>query len=96
MAHRIRTGDPHGFNKGRGSMFRGGSQPREEDRRKYRPKRFGNNDKDKDNSPKTLNDKNHQASSQKFGQLKMKTIVQKLLMMNITKLRLRSLDNEKY
>ncbi len=30
------------------------------------PKRCGNNNKDKDNSPKTLNDKNHQASSQKF------------------------------
>ena len=28
-----------------------------------------NNDKDEDNSPKTLNDKNHQASSQKFKQL---------------------------
>ena len=28
-----------------------------------------NNNKDEDNSPKTLNDKNHQASSQKFWQL---------------------------
>ena len=27
---------------------------------------LGNNNKDEDNSPKTLNDKNHQASSQKF------------------------------
>ena len=27
------------------------------------------NNKDEDNSPKTLNDKNHQASSQKFRQL---------------------------
>ncbi len=27
-----------------------------------------NNNKDEDNSPKTLNDKNHQASSQKFRQ----------------------------
>ena len=26
----------------------------------------GNNNKDEDNSPKTPNDKNHQASSQKF------------------------------
>ena len=26
----------------------------------------GNNNKDEDNSPKTLDDKNHQASSQKF------------------------------
>ena len=39
-------------------------------RRTYRPKRCGNNTKDEDNSPKTLNDKNHQASSQKFKQLK--------------------------
>ena len=29
----------------------------------------GNNNKDEDNSPKTLNDKNHQDSSQKFRQL---------------------------
>ena len=27
-------------------------------RRTYRPKRYGNNNKDEDNSPKTLNDKN--------------------------------------
>ena len=40
----------------------------DEDRRTYRPKRCGN--KDKDNSPKNLNDKNQQASSQKFRQLK--------------------------
>ena len=41
-------------------MFREGSQVRqtpEEDQRNYRPKRYGNNDKDEDNSPKTLNDK---------------------------------------
>ena len=34
-------------------------------------KRCGNNNKDEDNSPKTLNDKNHRASSQKFRQLKI-------------------------
>ena len=72
MANGIRTGDPpHGFNKGRSSKFRIGSQVRrtpEEGRRTYRPRRCGNNNKDKDNSPKTLNDKNHQASSQKFRQ----------------------------
>ena len=34
--------------------------------RTYRPKSCGNNIKDEDNCPKTLNDKNHQASSQKF------------------------------
>ena len=31
--------------------------------------RCGNNNKDEDNRPKTLNDKNHKASSQKFRQL---------------------------
>ena len=40
-----------------------------EGRRIYRPKRFGNNNNDEDNSPKTLNDKSHQALSQKFRQL---------------------------
>ena len=69
MANGIRTGDPRGFNEGRSSKFLEVYRVREtpeDGRRKYRPKRFGNNDKDKDNNPKTLNDKNHQASSQKF------------------------------
>ena len=44
-------------------------QTPEEGRRIYQPKRGGNNNKDEDNSPKTLNDKNHQTSSQKFRQL---------------------------
>ena len=51
--------------------FREGSRVRqalEKGPRTYRPKRCGNNNKDEDNSPKTLNDKNHQASSQKFRQ----------------------------
>ena len=39
--------------------------------RTYRPKRCGNNNKDEDNSPKTLNDKNQQTSSQKFRQRKI-------------------------
>ena len=72
MANGIRTGDPRGFNKGRSSKFREGSlvrQTPEEGRRTYRPKRCGNNNKDEDNSPKNLNDKNQQASSQKFRQL---------------------------
>ena len=71
MANGIKTGDYRGFNKGRSSKFREGSRVRqapEEGRRTYRPKRCGNNNKDEDNSPKTLNDKN-QASSQKFRQL---------------------------
>ena len=61
MANGIRTSDPHGFNKGPNSKFRKGSRVRqttEEGRRTYRPKCFGNNNKDEDNSPKTLNDKN--------------------------------------
>ena len=60
MANRIRTGDSSGFNKGRSLKFREGSRVRqtpEEGRRTYRPKRYGNNNKDGDNSPKTLNDK---------------------------------------
>ena len=72
MANGIRTGDPCGFNKGRRSKFREGSQARqtpEEGQMTYRRKRCGNNNKDEDNSPKTLNDKNHQASCQKFRQL---------------------------
>ena len=60
MANGIRTGDPRGFNKGRSSKFREGYRVRqtpEEGRKTYRPKRCGNNYKDEDNSPKTLNDK---------------------------------------
>ena len=72
MANGIRTGDPRGFNKGRSSKFREGSRVRqtlEEGWRTYRPKHYRNNNKDEDNSPKTLNDKNQQASYQKFRQL---------------------------
>ena len=72
MANGIRTGDPRGFNKGCSSKFREGSRVRqtpEEGRRTYWSKRCGNNNKDEDNSPKNLNDKNQQALSQKFRQL---------------------------
>ena len=65
MANGIRTGDPRGFNKGRSSKFHEGSRVRqtpEEGRRTYRPKRYGNNNKDEDNSPKTLNDKTQSLS----------------------------------
>ena len=61
MANGIRTGDPRGFNKRPSSKFCEGSRVRqtsEEGRRTYQPKRCGNNNKDEDNSPKTLNDKN--------------------------------------
>ena len=59
MANGIRTGDPRGFNKGHSSKFRDGSRVQqipEEGRRTYRPKRYGSNNKNEDNSPKTLND----------------------------------------
>ena len=58
MANGIRTGDPRGFNKGRSSKYRVRQTP-EEGQRTYWPKRCGNNNKDEDNSPKTLNDRNH-------------------------------------
>ena len=35
----------------------------------FQPKCCGNNNEDEDNSQQTLNDKNHQALSQKFRQL---------------------------
>ena len=72
MANEIRTGDPCSFNKGCSSKFREGSQVRqtpEECQRTYWPKHCGNNNKDEHNSLKTFNDKNQQASSQKFRQL---------------------------
>ena len=71
MANRNSTGEPRGFNKGRSSKIRVGSRVRQtsgEGRRTYRPKRRRNNNEDEDNSPETLNDKNHQALSQKFRQ----------------------------
>ena len=74
MANGIRTRDPGGFNKGRSSKFRVGSRVRqtpEEGQKTYRPKRCGNNSEDEDNSLKTLNDKNHQTSCQKFRQLNL-------------------------
>ena len=61
MANGIRTGDLRGFNKGRSLKLRDSSrdqQTPEEGRMTYRPKRCGNNYKDEDNSPKTLNHKN--------------------------------------
>ena len=61
MAYGIKTGNPRGFSKGRNSKFREGSRVRqtlEEGWRTYRPKRYGNNKKDENNGPKTLNDKN--------------------------------------
>ena len=58
MANGIKTGDPCGFNKGRSSKFREGSRvqqtPEEGRGHNNRLKRCGNNNKDEDNSPKTL------------------------------------------
>ena len=53
MANRIRTGNPMNSIK---DVVR---QSPEEDRRTYRPKHCGNNNKDEDHSPKTLNDKKY-------------------------------------
>ena len=67
-----------GFNKGRSSKFREGSRVRqtpEEGRRTYQPKRCENDNKDEDNSPENLNDKNQQASSQKFRQLIFEIVI---------------------
>ena len=61
MVNEIRTGDLRGFNKGRISKFLVDSQVQqtlEEGQRTYWLKYCGNNNKDEDNSPKTLNDKN--------------------------------------
>ena len=60
MTNGIRTGDPREFNKGRSLKFREGSQVRqtpEEGWGTYGLKCCGNNNKDEDNSPKTLNEK---------------------------------------
>ena len=77
MVNRIRTSDLCGLNKGCGSKFCVGSrvqQKPEEGQRTYQPKHCEYNNKDEDNSLKTLNDKNHQALSQKFWQLKEKMV----------------------
>ena len=69
---------PRGFNKGRSSKFHEGSQVRqtpEEGWRTYQLNHCGNNNKDEDNTLKTLHDKNHQASSQKFRQLTLEYTV---------------------
>ena len=60
MVNGISIGDPCGFNKGHSLMFCVGFRVRQipkEGQRTYRPKHCGNNSKDEDNSPKTLNDK---------------------------------------
>ena len=62
MVGGIKANDHRRLNEGSGSKFRVGcclqQDTPEEDRRIYRPKRNEYNTEDKDNSPKTLNDKN--------------------------------------
>ncbi len=58
MVNGIRASDPRGLDKRCSSKFRVSFRVRqtpEEGRRTYRPKRCGYNNKDADNSPKTLN-----------------------------------------
>ena len=70
LIHRLRLlwFRPHGLNKGRGSKIRAGSWVRQETpedgQEAYRPKRCEYNNKDQDNSPKTLNDNIIQTSLQ--------------------------------
>ena len=64
MVNEIRASGPGRLNKGCGWTFRVGSRVRRETR-EY-------NNKNEHNSPKTLNDKNDQVSSQELKQLKFK------------------------
>ena len=70
MVNGIRTIYPSELNEGFGSKFHVGSRVRhetpDEGRRMHWLKRCKYNDKDEDNSPNTLDDKNYQASSQEF------------------------------
>ena len=82
MVNGIRANDHRGLNKRRASKFCVGYRARkkttDKGRRTHWPKSCEYNNKDKDNSPKTLNDKNHQASSQKFRQLKYSFLIIRL------------------
>ena len=68
-----RASDPHGLDKRCDPKFCVGFQVQqetpEEGWRTYWSKHCEYNNKNEDNSPKTLNDKNREASSQKFKQL---------------------------
>ena len=64
-----RSVPPHGLNKGQGLKFCIGSQvwqTPEEGWKSFRAKHWEYNNKDEDNSLKTLNNQNHQVSSKKF------------------------------
>ena len=66
MVNRIKASDPRGSKSRVDSRV--SQQTPEEGRGTYRPKRWEYKNKDEDNGPKTLNDENYQASSQKFRQ----------------------------
>ena len=74
MVNGIEASNPCGLNKGCGSKFCVGSWVRQETPKEgwetHQPKCCEYNNKNEDNSPKTLNYKNLQASSQKFRRLK--------------------------
>ena len=74
MVNGIRASEPHGLNKGCGLKFHVGfwfrQETSEEGWRTHLPKRCEYNDKDEDNSPKTLNDKNESICSfPSYGQI---------------------------
>ena len=90
IAYGIRTGNPCDFNKGCSLKFHEGfgvQQTPEETWRTDQPKHCGNNNnnKDEDNSPKNLNDKNQQASSQKFREWKFFFFFRKFVLLYIWK-----------
>ena len=90
MVNGIRARNPRRLNKRWGSYFRVGSRVRQKTPEEGR-KRCKYNNKDDDNRTKTLNDKNHQASSQKSKQL-MKWSTVKWI--NIKYLNINDLDCE--
>ena len=74
MVNGIRANDPHGSNKERGLVhIRVRQETPEEGQKTYRLTRCEYSNEDEDDSPRTLNDKNYQASSHKFRQLTYST-----------------------
>ena len=63
MVIEIKASEPHELNKGRGSKFHVSSQAQQETPEEgwwtHHLKHYEYNNKDEDNSPKTLNDKNY-------------------------------------
>ena len=75
MVSGMRTGYPHGLNKGLGSKFRDGFRLQqeipEEGRRAHRLKHCTDNNEDEDNSLNNPNNTNYKALSQKFREIVM-------------------------